>query len=121
MPGAIPNGETKDIRFLLSVETGDPIFCVADYGIAGQIASTLGAALDLLRAGLIAEGAAVPIPAQELREIRIQKSLLEEIMIIELITTMGIPFVFQFPVRMAEALSDRLKNEAGKDHQIGRA
>lgn len=87
--------------------------------MAIQIASTLGAALDMLRTGMIANGEVVSIPAQELREIRFQKTLLGEMMAIELITTMGIPFVFQFPVHMSQAIADRLTNEPATDRPVG--
>jgi len=61
MPTAIPNGATRDIRFLLTVENGDALPCVANYGVAAQVASGLGAALDMLRMALAAQGAVEPV------------------------------------------------------------
>jgi hypothetical protein len=121
MPQAIPNGLTKDIRFIMTIENGEPVAFVSHYGVAIQIASTLGAAVDLLRTGLTAQGEAVSIPAPQIREVRINKTLLGDMMAIELITTMGFPFVFQFPVHMSESIADRLKSEAVKDRPAGRA
>lgn len=121
MPEAIPNGSTKDIRFALSIPDGEPILCVAGYGVAAQIASGLGKALDMLRAALTSQGAVEMIAPIEIREIHIQKAPLGEVMVLELITTLGIPYSFQFPLRISEALAERLKTEAGKDRQVGRA
>ena len=121
IPVAIPNGATKDIRFVLTVENGEDFLGVANYGVAIQVASTLGAALDLLRTGLTAQGEAVSIPAPQIREVRINKTLLGDMMAVELITTMGFPFVFQFPVHMSESIADRLRSEAAKDRPAGRA
>jgi hypothetical protein len=42
MPQAIPNTVTEDVRFVLTVSAGNPIICVAKYGVATQIASGLG-------------------------------------------------------------------------------
>src|ERR1035437_1115821 len=44
-----PNAETKDIRFVLSVSEGEPIICTASYGVAAQISSGLGTAIQVLR------------------------------------------------------------------------
>ncbi len=121
MPEAIPNGSTGDIRFVLSVSEGEPIMCVARYGVAAQIAAGLGSALDVLRTALAAQGATEPVAPTEIREVRVQKAFLADMMVVELITTMGIPYIFQFPSQMSEAIADRLKTEAAKDHPAGRA
>jgi len=121
LPQAIPNSVTKDIRFILTIENSEPVGFVANYAVATQIASTLGAALDMLRAEFTAQGAAVPVKATEIREMRIHKALLGDSVVLELITMLGIPYIFQFPAHMAVAAAERLRNEAAKDHPAGRA
>ena len=48
MPQAIPNTVTEDVRFVLNVSAGNPIICVAKYGVATHIASGLGTAVKVL-------------------------------------------------------------------------
>ena len=121
IPTAIPNGATKDIRFQLDIENSEPLALVANYNIATQIASTLGAAIDLLRIVLAAENAVVQVNATEIREIRFHKAMLGDALVIELINTLGIPYAFQFPAQKAEEFAERLMAEAHKDHPAGRA
>src|SRR5262249_29884255 len=121
IPAAIPNGLTKDVRFVLTVENGEDFLGVANYGIALQIASILGDALDLLRVGMDAQGGAVAIPAPDLREIRLQKTLLGDKIGLELITTTGIPHVFYISMEMAQSLAEDLPNALRQDRPVGRA
>ena len=121
MPQAIPNGSSKDIRFILSVSEGESIMCRARYGVAAQIASGLGTALRMLRVTLAAEGTVEPVAAEDIQEIHIQKTLLADAVVVELVTTPGIPYIFQIPSQMAAELADRLKIEAAKHVESGRA
>jgi hypothetical protein len=120
MPQAIPNGLSKDIRFILSVSEKS-LMCRARYGVAAQIASGLGTALRMLRVALAAEGTVEPVAAEDIQEIHIQKTLLADAVVVELVTTLGIPYIFQIPSRMAAELADRLKIEAAKHIESGRA
>ena len=95
MPQAIPNGDTKEIRFVLSVSDGDPIICVADYGVAAQIASGLGTALRVLRMALAEEGALARVAAEELETVHIEKDLLSDQVVMHLTTILGIPYDFR--------------------------
>ena len=65
---ATPNTETKDIRFALSMSEGEPIMCAASYGVAAQISSGLGAAIQISRMALTAQRAMEPIAPQHVRD-----------------------------------------------------
>jgi hypothetical protein len=62
MPMAIPNGATRDIRFGLTVENGEPLFCVANNIVVAQIAHDLGRVLRLLNTGLAFQGSPEAMP-----------------------------------------------------------
>jgi hypothetical protein len=121
MPQAIPNGDTEDIRFVLEVRDDNPIICVADYGTASQIASGLGSAIRLLRAALSAKRSAVPVSAEHLSTIHVDRTLLSEDLAIKVTTASGVPFLFQIPIQVALELSDQLRTEALKVNPLGNA
>ena len=121
MPQATPNGITEDVLFVLEAGADDPIHCVADYGTVTQIASGLGNAIRLLRATLSAKGSVVPVSAEYLSTIHVERSLLSEDVIMTVTTAAGIPFLFQIPIQVALALSDQLRTEALKANPMGSA
>jgi hypothetical protein len=121
MPQAIPNSGTKDIRFVLSVENGEPIMCVARYGVAAQIAGGLGTALRVLQMALDSEGAMEQVAVEGLEQVHIEKDRWSDNVVLRLTTVQGIPYVFQVPSQSASEIADRLKTEAAKPTLTGRA
>jgi len=121
MPQATPNGFTEDIRFVLETTADNSIYCVADYGTASQIASGLGNAIRLLRAALSAKGSIVPVSAEHLSTIHVDRALLSEDLIMTVTTALGVPFLFQIPIPVALELSDQLRTEALKANPMGNA
>jgi hypothetical protein len=121
MPQAIPNGITEDIRFILETGADNPIYCIADYGTASQIASGLGNAIRILRAAFAAKGSVVPISAEYLSTIHVDRALLSEAIVMTMTTAAGVPFVFQLPTQVALELSDQLRTEALKATPTGNA
>jgi hypothetical protein len=116
-----PNSNTRNIRFVLSVSEGQPIMCVASYGVAAQIASGLGSALRILRMVLASEGAIEPVAPETLSEVHIQRGTFDESVVMELRTTFGIPYLFQIPRQSALEIAERLKSEAEKTIPMGHA
>ena len=121
MPQAVPNANTKDVRFVLSVSEGAPIMCVANYGVAAQIASGLGSAIRVLRMALASDGTMEPIAAEEIREIHVQKDQWSDVVLVQLTTVLAIPYTFQISSQMAAEIADRLKTESEKPTQTGHA
>jgi hypothetical protein len=121
MPQAVPNGHTEEIRFVLEVGADNPIYCIADYGTASQIASGLGNAIRLLRASMSAKGSVVPVSAEHLSTIHVDRALLSEAVVMTVTTAAGVPFVFQLPTQVALELSDQLRSVALKAAPIGHA
>lgn len=123
MPQATPNGDTKDIRFAFTIEDQpSPLFLVARYGVAQQIASGLGTCLHVLRAALAGEGVWEPVSAEQVREMRLHKDQFSEKVVVELITEpLGIPYLFQIPSQIVSEFADLLKSEANKPTSTGNA
>lgn len=121
MPQATPNGITEDIRFVLETGHDNPIYCIADYAAASQMASGLGNAIRLLRAALSAKGSVVPVSAEHLSTIHVDRSLLSGDLIMTVTTALGVPFSFQIPIQVALELSDQLRTEALKANPMGNA
>ena len=121
MPQSIPNGATKDIRFVLSVEGGEPLACVATYGVAAQIASGLGTSLSFLTVDLEKVQSYELVAPHQLVRADIQKDEWSDQVFLKLTTDQGIPYIFQFHVQNAVALSERLKIEGSKATQTGQA
>jgi hypothetical protein len=121
MPQAAPNGDTKDIRFVLEARDNNPIICIADYGVASQIASGLGEALHVLRMALASKGSIVPVSAERLSTIHVDKDLLSGVLVMTVKTRSGVPFVFQIPTQAALEFSDQLRTEALKANPMGNA
>jgi hypothetical protein len=121
MPQAIPNTVTEDVRFVLNVSAGNPIICVAKYGVATQIASGLGTAVKVLRYGSERAprvGAGLDWTAQE---IQVLKDHLTGDITLHLTTALGIPHIFQIPSQTALDIADRLRTEAMQNRPIGNA
>jgi hypothetical protein len=114
MPQAIPNGSTEDIRFVLEVRDDNPIYCVVDYGTASEIASGLGIAIHLLRTALSAKGSVVPVSAEHLSRVYVDRDLLSGDVVMTVTTAAGAQSLFRFPTQVALELSDQLKAEALK-------
>jgi hypothetical protein len=121
MPQAIPNGDTKDIRFTLTTSEGPPLTCVARYGVIAQIAAGLGTALRVLQMALTSENATELVAVENLEDVHIQKDRWSDIVVLLLTTVQGIPYVFQVPSQSASEIADLLKSEATKPTQIGNA
>jgi hypothetical protein len=121
MPQAASHGDTNDIRFVLEVRDDNPIFCVADYGAASQIAAGLGQALFVLRMELAAKGSVVPISAEHLSKIHVDRDLLSGSLVMTVTTLLGVPFVFQIPTQAALEFADQLRTEALKEMPLGSA
>lgn len=121
MPQAVPNGDTGDISFVLEARDDNPIICVADYEAASQIASGLGNAIRLLRAVLSAKGSIVPVSAEYLSTIHVERALLSEDLIMTVTTASGVPFLFQIPIPVALEFADLLRTEALKANPMGSA
>jgi hypothetical protein len=121
MPQAIPNTETKDIRFALSVSEGEPVMCVAPYGVAVQISSGLGTATQVLRMALTAQGEIEPVAAEQIQLVQFQKEQWSDVILMQLTTVQGVPYIFQFPSQYASEIVAQLKTEAAKPTQVGNA
>lgn len=121
IPQIVPNSETRDIRFVLSVSDGGSIKCRSDYGTTAQIAAGLGTALKILQTTLESEGSFVELPAEKLEQVHIQKDQWSDNVFLRLTTMQGIPYVFQIPSQNALELSDLLKTEGSKETRIGQA
>jgi hypothetical protein len=121
MPQATPNSNTRDIRFDLSVSEGEPIMCVARYGVAAQIASGLGTALRVLQMALDSEGAFEQVAIDKLQEFHVQKDPWSDRVVLRLTTIQGIPYIFEIPSQNASEIAERLKTEGSKPTQAGHA
>jgi hypothetical protein len=121
MPQATPNGISREIRFILTVKDAEPIMCVAGYGVAVQIASGLGTALRILRMDLEQVGVVEQVAIEDLRTVHVQKDLLSDSVVIQMINSLGIPYIFRIPCQNAIDIADRLKIEAATERPIGHA
>lgn len=121
MPQAIPNAVTEEIRFALTVSDGDPIMCIARYGVATQIASGLGTAAKVLRMALNTRQAWEPVATEQLQDVQILKDQMSGQITLHLTTAQGIPHIFQIPLQTALDIADRLKTEVQKNHPMGSA
>jgi hypothetical protein len=121
MPQAIPNTVTEDVRFVLNVSAGNPIICVAKYGVATQIASGFGTAVKVLRMALNARQGWERVSTEQLQEIQVLKDHLTGDITLHLTTALGIPHIFQIPSQTALDIADRLRTEAMQNRPIGNA
>ena len=119
MVRAIPNSQTKEVRFVLDVEEGKPLVCTAPYGIIAQMASALGSAATILRTFLA--GSAVKVAAEPLHEVHIEKDLLSNDVLVRVRTVAGIPYTFQIRPQDAVRIADRLRTEAQAERPMGSA
>jgi hypothetical protein len=121
LPQATPNVESKDVSFTLLVDKGDPIPCVASYGVAVQIAAALGTALNILQLAIDASHGAEKMAVEQLQNVNAQRDLFSESVVLRLTTVQGIPYLFELPCQSALQLAEKLKSEAAKPIQTGRA
>lgn len=121
MSEAVPNMNSKDIRFVLLVEGAPPLIYAGAYGVIAQIVTGLATALDSLKMALAQERAVVQISQIPIRQIQVQKALLAEDVVIEITSALGVPYVFQVPSQFAIELADRLKTAASQERPIGNA
>lgn len=75
----------------------------------------------MLRTALAAQGATEAVAPTSIRAVNIRKSMLGDVMIVVLITLMGIPYIFQFPVQISEPIAKQLIVESEKDRAAGQA
>jgi hypothetical protein len=95
--------------------------CVASYGVAAQISSGLGTAIQILRMELAVQGAMEPVAPLQIQVADIQKEQWSDAVVMQLITDLGVPYIFQFPSQKAFEIADRLKTEAAKPTRAGNA
>jgi hypothetical protein len=115
---ATTNPGSKDIKFVLSVSGHEPINCVAEYRVVGQIAAGLGTALEVLRMALAKAGAILPFVAERLQAYHIEKDQLASQVVMVLTTVSGIQYTFQMPSQNAIEIADRLRTEAAKERPM---
>jgi hypothetical protein len=122
LPSGTTDVDKQELRFSLSISHGQSLSFVGKVGVVGQIISTLGRMLTGLRAQLDAqEGKMAVVAAEQVRAAHVQKERWHELVLLQLITPGGVPYLFAIPCRDAADIAARLKTESEKPTEVATA
>ena len=112
--------EKREIHFTLGSVEKEFSF-VAKYGVASQVIGALGRMFFELKKNMASQKGMETTAAEELAAFHIQKERWNDLVLVELITSHGVPYTFAIPNEIAADIADRLKIESGQTTQVGNA
>lgn len=120
LPRGDVDSEKHEIHFTLGSAEKDFSF-IAKYGVASQVIGALGRMFFELKKIMATQKGMETTAAEELAAFHIQKERWNDLVLVELITSQGVPYTFAIPNEIAADIADRLKTESGKSTQVGSA
>jgi hypothetical protein len=66
-------------------------------------------------------GTAQQVVAEDVRECVVEKDQWEDVVVVRFVSVNGAPYTFAIPPQSAREIAERLRIEAAKPHQVGRA
>ena len=117
LPEGAVDKERKEIHFSLATSEMKPLDFVAKYGIAAQVVAGIGRMMSELRAIQEQPGTAEAPPAEPVTGFSIRKE--RDVVLVQLMTQLGIPYTFAIPTAHAAELADRLKGGGGEGEGTG--
>jgi hypothetical protein len=111
LPEGAVDKERNEIQFSLATSEMKPLDFVAKYGIAAQVVSGIGRMMSELRAVQQQSGATESPPAEMVTGAVVRQE--RDVVLLQLMTQLGIPYTFAIPAAHAAELAERLRGGSG--------
>jgi hypothetical protein len=121
LPSGGVDSEKEEVHFTLAVSEGRPLNFVAKYGVASQLLTGLGRMLSELRSVLDEKKSAQSIAAEKVAAAHVQRERWTGDVLVQLVTSAGVPYTFAVPADAAKDIATRLTAEASKEGNLGHA
>jgi hypothetical protein len=113
------NPETLEFEITFAFENEPPLRVATYFSAAEQMLPALAQIVTAVREKQ--RGTAQMVVAEDVQECVVEKDRWQDVVMMRFVSLHGVPYTFALPPKSALEIAARLKSEAEKPHQVGRA